>query len=376
MSLLNKKDYYEVLGVSKDASAADIKSAFRKLAKKYHPDNKETGDEAKFKEIGEAYAVLSDENKRRQYDQFGSAAFDGSAGGFSGFDPGDIDLNDILRSVFGDVGGFGSFGDFFGGSRSTASTRARKGRDTLVRLDLTFEEAAFGVDKDIELTLNDTCEVCHGKGGFDETTCDYCKGSGYVVTEQRSLFGVIQSRTACPRCNGKGRSFKTTCKNCGGTGQERKKKTISIHIPEGVNTGHQLRISGKGEAGVNGGPNGDIYFEIHVKESNFYERDEEDLTIVLPITITDAVLGAKKEVPTIYGNVMMDIKPGTQSGTKYKLKGKGLKIPNTSRKGDEYVVIKVMMPTKLTREQKKLFEALDETDLEMNSEFKEFKRNL
>ena len=376
MSLLNKKDYYEVLGVSKDASAADIKSAFRKLAKKYHPDNKETGDEAKFKEIGEAYAVLSDENKRRQYDQFGSAAFDGSAGGFSGFDPGDIDLNDILRSVFGDVGGFGGFGDFFGGSRSTASTRARKGRDTLVRLDLTFEEAAFGVDKDIELTLNDTCEECHGKGGFDETTCDYCKGSGYVVTEQRSLFGVIQSRTACPRCNGKGRSFKTTCKNCGGTGQERKKKTISIHIPEGVNTGHQLRISGKGEAGVNGGPNGDIYFEIHVKESNFYERDEEDLTIVLPITITDAVLGAKKEVPTIYGNVMMDIKPGTQSGTKYKLKGKGLKIPNTSRKGDEYVVIKVMMPTKLTREQKKLFEALDETDLEMNSEFKEFKRNL
>lgn len=375
---MNKKDYYEVLGVDKNASQADIKSAFRKLAKKYHPDNKETGDEAKFKEIGEAYAVLSDENKRKQYDQFGSAAFDGSgASGFGGFDPGDIDLNDILRSVFGDVGGFGGFGDFFGGgSRTTSSSRARKGRDTLVRLDLTFEEAAFGVDKDIDLTLNDVCENCGGKGGFDETTCSYCHGSGYVVTEQRSLFGVIQSRSSCPKCHGKGKSFKTICKNCNGTGQERKKKTISIHIPEGVNTGHQLRISGKGEAGVNGGPNGDIYFEIHVEESNFYKRDNEDLTIELPITITDAILGAKKEVPTLYGNVVMEIKAGTQNGTKYKLKGKGLKIPNSSRKGDMYVVIKVMIPNKITREQKKLLEALEETNLETNSEFKDFERHL
>lgn len=375
---MNKKDYYEVLGVDKNASQADIKSAFRKLAKKYHPDNKETGDEAKFKEIGEAYAVLSDENKRKQYDQFGSAAFDGSgASGFGGFDPGDIDLNDILRSVFGDVGGFGGFGDFFGGgSRTTSSSRARKGRDTLVRLDLTFEEAAFGVDKDIDLTLNDVCENCGGNGGFDETTCSYCHGSGYVVTEQRSLFGVIQSRSSCPKCHGKGKSFKTICKNCNGTGQERKKKTISIHIPEGVNTGHQLRISGKGEAGVNGGPNGDIYFEIHVEESNFYKRDNEDLTIELPITITDAILGAKKEVPTLYGNVVMEIKAGTQNGTKYKLKGKGLKIPNSSRKGDMYVVIKVMIPNKITREQKKLLEALEETNLETNSEFKDFERHL
>lgn len=375
---MNKKDYYEVLGVDKNASQADIKSAFRKLAKKYHPDNKETGDEAKFKEIGEAYAVLSDENKRKQYDQFGSAAFDGSgASGFGGFDPGDIDLNDILRSVFGDVGGFGGFGDFFGGgSRTTSSSRARKGRDTLVRLDLTFEEAAFGVDKDIDLTLNDVCENCGGNGGFDETTCSYCHGSGYVVTEQRSLFGVIQSRSSCPKCHGKGKSFKTICKNCNGTGQERKKKTISIHIPEGVNTGHQLRISGKGEAGVNGGPNGDIYFEIHVEESNFYKRDNEDLTIELPITITDAILGAKKEVPTLYGNVVMEIKAGTQNGTKYKLKGKGLKIPNSSRKGDMYVVIKVMIPNKITREQKKLLEALKETNLETNSEFKDFERHL
>lgn len=376
---MNKKDYYEVLGVSKDASESEIKSAFRKLAKKYHPDNKETGDEAKFKEIGEAYAVLSDENKRRQYDQFGSAAFDGSAG-MGGFDPGDIDLNDILRSVFGDVGGFSSFGggfsDFFGGSSNRGSNRPRKGRDTLVRLDLSFEEAAFGLDKDIDLTLNDTCSNCNGKGGFDEETCNYCKGSGYVVTEQRSLFGVIQSRTACPKCHGKGRSYKTVCKNCNGTGQERTKKTISIHIPEGVDNGHQLRISGKGEAGVNGGPNGDIYFEIHVKESDFYVRENEDLYIELPITITEAILGCKKEVPTIYGNVMMEIKAGTQNDTKYRLKGKGLKVPNSTRKGDEYVIIKVMIPTKITREQKKIITELNETDLKINPEFKEFARHL
>lgn len=378
---MNKKDYYEILGVDKSASESEIKSAFRKLAKKYHPDNKETGDEEKFKEIGEAYAVLSDENKRRQYDQFGSAAFDGNAAsGFGGFDPGDIDLNDILRSVFGDVGGFSSFGggfsDFFGGGRSNSTNAPRKGRDTLVRLDLTFEEAAFGIDKDIDLTLNDTCSNCNGKGGFDESTCAYCHGSGYVVTEQRSLFGVVQSRGVCPKCHGKGKSYKTICKACNGTGQEKKKKTISIHIPEGVNNGHQLRISGKGEAGLNGGPNGDIYFEIHVKESNLYIREDEDLTIILPVTITDAILGAKKEVPTIYGNVVMEIKPGTQNGTKYKLKGKGLKVPNSLRKGDMYVVINVIMPTKLTREQKKLLEELSKTDLETNQEFKDFAKNL
>jgi len=378
---MNKKDYYEVLGVEKSATEQEIKSAFRKLAKKYHPDNKQTGDEAKFKEIGEAYAVLSDEQKRRQYDQFGHAAFDG-ASGYGGFDPGDIDLNDILRSVFGGgfsgtsgFSGFSDFSDFFGGS-AKSSTRARKGRDTLVRLDLSFEEAAFGIDKEIELTLNDTCDECHGKGGFDETTCEYCHGAGYVVTEQRSLFGVVQSRSSCPKCNGTGKTFKKVCSSCKGTGQVKKKKEISIHIPEGVDTGHQLRISGKGEAGTNGGPNGDIYFEIHVEESDFYERNGEDLTIELPITMPEAVLGCKKEVPTIYGNVIMEIKAGCQSGTKYKLKGKGLKIPNSIRKGDEFVIIKVVTPTKISREQKKLFESLKDTDLENQSEFKEYKKYL
>ena len=384
---MNKKDYYEILGVEKSASAQEIKSAFRKLAKKYHPDvNKEPGAEEKFKEIGEAYAVLSDENKRRQYDQFGHAAFNGAGGaGYGGFDPGDIDLNDILRSVFGDSfgGGFSGFGggfsDFFGGGMggNTRNTnRPRKGRDTLVRIDLSFEEAAFGLEKDIELELNDTCDACHGKGGFDETTCDYCKGSGYVVTEQRSFIGVIQSRSSCPRCQGAGKTFKKECNDCHGTGQVKKEKTISIHIPEGVDTGHQLRISGKGEAGVNGGANGDIYFEIHVKPSKLYQRENEDLYINVPITFVDAVLGCKKEVPTIYGSVMMDIKPGTQSGTKYKLKGKGLKVPNSLRKGDQYVITNIITPTKVTKEQKKILLALEDTDLEQEPEFKEFQKHL
>jgi len=379
---MNKKDYYEVLGVEKSATQAEIKSAFRKLAKKYHPDvNKEPDAEAKFKEIGEAYAVLSDENKRAQYDQFGHAAFDGSSG-YGGFDPGDIDLNDILRSVFGGgfsggfSSGFGDFSDFFGGGSTRSSQRARKGRDTLVRLDLTFEEAAFGMDKEIELSLNDACDECHGKGGFDEKTCDSCHGSGYVITESRSIFGMVQSRSTCSKCNGSGKTFAKTCSTCKGSGQVKKKKTISIHIPEGVDNGHQLRISGKGEAGINGGQNGDIYFEIHVQNSSFYERDGEDLYITLPITIPEAVLGCKKEVPTIYGNVMMEIKAGVQSGAKYKLKGKGLKIPNSIRKGDQYVIVNIVTPTKLSRDQKKLFEKLQETDLDSESAFKEYKKYL
>ncbi len=379
---MNKKDYYEVLGVEKSATQAEIKSAFRKLAKKYHPDvNKEAGAEEKFKEIGEAYAVLSDEQKRAQYDQFGHAAFDG-AGGMGGFDPGDIDLNDILRSVFGggfssSFGGFSDFSDFFSGSSSgRGSSRARKGRDTLVRLDLSFLEAAFGLDKEIELTLNDACSECHGKGGFDEKTCEYCHGQGYVVTEQRSIFGVVQSRSSCPKCEGSGKTYARSCSTCKGTGQVKKKKNISIHIPEGVDNGHQLRISGKGEAGTNGGPNGDIYFEIRVEESPFYKRDGEDLYVEVPLTITEAVLGCKKEVPTIYGNVVMDIKAGAQSGTKYKLKGKGLKVVNSIRKGDQFVILNVVTPTKLSRDQKKLFESLSKTDLESSSEFKDYKKYL
>ncbi len=376
---MNKKDYYEVLGVDKNASDEEIKRAFRKLAKQYHPDiNKEPGAEEKFKEIGEAYAVLSDPQKRSQYDQFGHAAFDGAgAGGFGGFDAGDIDLSEILRAAFGDsFGGFGGFSDFFGGSSRTASNRPRKGRDTLLRVDLTFSEAVFGADKDFDLLLNETCDKCQGKGGFDEDVCSYCHGKGTVITEQRSLFGVIQSRSTCPKCQGRGKSYQKMCSACSGTGQVKKKKTISIHIPEGVDTGYQLRISGKGEAGINGGPNGDIYLECHVKPSDFYERDNEDLYVTIPLTFAEAALGCKKEVPTVYGNVLMDIKAGTTNQTKFKLKGKGLKVLNSLRKGDQYVIVNVVTPGKLTREQKKLFEELAKTDLETASEFREYKKHL
>ncbi len=373
---MNKKDYYEVLGVSKTASDEEIKRAFRKLAKQYHPDiNKEPGAEEKFKEIGEAYAVLSDPSKRSQYDQFGHAAFDNNGAGFGGFDASDIDLSEILRAAFGDsFSGFGGFSDFFGGGFGHSSSK--RGKDTLLRVDLSFMEAAFGVDKDFDLMLNETCSECHGKGGFDEERCSYCHGSGSVISEQRSLFGVIQSRSVCPKCHGNGKSYKRTCSKCNGTGQMKVKKTISIHIPEGVDTGYQLRISGKGEAGINGGANGDIYLECHVRPSDFYERDNEDLYINVPITVAQAALGCKIEVPTIYGNVIMDIKAGVQNNTKYKLKGKGLKVVNSLRRGDMYAIINIIVPTKLSREQKKLFEELNATSLDSASEFKEFAKHL
>ena len=376
-----KKDYYELLGVSKDASQSEIKSAFRKLAKQYHPDNKETGDEKKFKEIGEAYAVLSDEQKRKAYDQYGEAGVDGSQG-FGGFNASDVDLNDILRSVFGDQFGggdgfssFGGFSDFFGGGRRSAR-EARKGRDTLVRINLSFDEACFGCDKDIKLDLNERCDKCDGKGGFGETDCSYCHGQGVVITEQRSLFGTMQSRSVCPRCQGKGKTYKEECSKCSGTGMYRTNKTISVHIPEGVDTGHQLRISGKGEAGINGGPNGDIYLEIHVAESKIYERDGEDLTIHVPVNIATAILGGEVEVPTIYGNVMMEVKAGTQSGTKYKLKGKGIAIAGSTSRGDLYAIVDVVIPIKLSREQKKIINELAETDLDNESLIKNYKKNL
>jgi len=373
---MNKKDYYEVLGVSKTATDEEIKRAFRKLAKQYHPDvNKEPGAEEKFKEIGEAYSVLSDPDKRRQYDQFGHAAFQngGGAGGFSGFNAEDFDFSSIFDDLFG--GGFGGFSGFSSTGRRQ-SNRPQKGRDRLINLDLTFMEAIKGCKKTISLELDEECDECNGKGGFGEKTCPTCNGRGRVIEEQRSLFGLFQTETTCNTCNGKGKTFDRKCSNCKGTGHVRKKKELEITIPEGVDNGYQLKISGKGEAGYNGGPNGDIYFEFKVRSSNLFERDGSDLYLEVPITITDAVLGVKKEIPTIDGNVILEIKPGTQNGTKLKLKNKGVKVVNTLRKGDMYVIVQIVIPTKLTREQKKLFEELKKTDLENESEIKKFNQNL
>ena len=370
-----KRDYYEVLGVSKTASDDEIKRSFRKLAKQYHPDvNKEPGAEEKFKEIGEAYAILSDPQKRKQYDQFGHAAFDGASGGpgFSGFDASDIDLGSIFEDLFG--GSFGGFG-FGGGSRRSAN-RPTKGRDSLVRVKLTFDEAVFGCKKTIKIDLNVECDECNGKGGFDESTCSTCGGSGRVISQQQSLFGIIQTQTACRDCGGTGRTFKRRCSECNGTGHVRKNKEIDVTVPEGVDNGYQLRISGKGEAGTNGGPNGDIYLEFQVAEHPLYERDEEDIYLNVPLTITEAALGCKKDVPTIYGTVSVDFKEGIQSGSKLKLKGKGVKVPGSSRKGDMILVVNVVTPTKLDRKQKKLLKELDETDLDKSDEFKKINKYL
>lgn len=371
---MSKKDYYETLGVDKNASEEDIKRSFRKLAKQYHPDvNKEDGAEEKFKEIGEAYAILSDQQKRAQYDQFGHAAFEqGGGAGYSGFSADDIDLGSIFEEFFGGSFGFGGFG----GNRGRQQNRATKGRDTLVHLNLSFEEAVFGCKKSIDLDLNETCTSCHGEGGSGKINCSTCNGRGRVISQQNSLFGVIQTETTCPDCNGKGHTFENTCNECRGKGHTRKHKTIEVTIPEGVDTGYQLRISGKGEAGENGGPNGDIYIEFRVKESSIFEREEEDIYLSVPITITEATLGCKKEIPTLEGNVVLDIKSGTQPNTKLKLKGKGIKIPNSNRRGDLYAIVNVVVPTKINRKQKKLLEDLNDSELDNSPEFKQFQRHL
>ena len=372
---MNKKDYYEVLGVSKDADEKEIKSAFRRLAKKYHPDvSKEPNAEEKFKEAQEAYAVLSDPNKRAQYDKFGHAAFDQMNGG-AGFDFSDFDFSDIFSEIFGESFGerFG-FSSFGGGRRN--SSRATRGSDRLIRVDLTFEEAVFGCKKEINIDVYEECNECDGKGGKGEKTCSTCHGSGTVTSEQHTIFGTFMSKTTCPKCGGTGVEYESTCSTCRGIGSKKVRKDLEVKIPPGVDTGNQLRLAGKGEAGTNGGPNGDIYLEFNVKNHPLFEREGNDIFVTLPISFTDAVLGAKKELPTLEGVVKIIIDPGTQSGDKQRLRGKGVPDANSGRKGDMYVIIKVITPTKLDREQKKLFQSLSETNLENEIEFKKFKEYL
>lgn len=371
----NKRDYYEILGVSKTATDEEIKRAFRVLAKKYHPDvNKEEGAAEKFKEIGEAYSILSDKNKRAQYDQFGHAAFDGPQGG-AGFDMGDINLDDILSNIFG--GGFSGFGSSFsgfGGSRS--KNRPRRGEDMLMRIKLTFDEAVNGCKKDIKINVTETCEKCHGKGGFSEVTCSTCNGTGVILERQSTLFGMMQTQKTCPECRGDGKSFKEICSNCHGEGRVTQNKVLSVNVPAGIDTGNQLRLSGKGGAGVNGGENGDVYLEFIVEEHNYFERHDDDIYLELPVNITDAILGCKKEIPTLNGTGILEIKPGTQNYTKLKLKGKGIYNASNKSTGDMYIVVNVIIPTKLNKKQKDLIKELAKTDLESETEFKEFKKSL
>ena len=374
--MAKSKDYYETLGVSKDASDEEIKRAFRKLAKQYHPDvNKEEGAAEKFKEIGEAYAILSDPNKRKQYDQFGTAAFENNAGGpgggYGGFDFNDIDLDSILRDVFG--GGFSGFSGFGSGFGKSSRRGSSRGSDAVVSVDLTFEEAAFGCTKEIDVALKAPCEDCNGKGGHGEKTCPECGGRGVILDTVQSLFGLMQTQKTCPNCHGTGSIFKEVCNNCRGNGVVNERKTVKVKIPEGVDSGYQLRLAGKGNASK-GGQNGDLYIEFNIKKHPLFERQDNDIYLELPINIAEAALGCEKEIPTLTGNVILEIKPGTQNYTKLKLKGKGIKTPNSLSKGNMYVVINIITPTKLNRKQKVLLEELLESDLSNDDAFKSFNK--
>ncbi len=372
--MATNKDYYEILGVSKTASQDEIKSAFRKKAKQCHPDiNKSPEAESQFKELGEAYAVLSDESKRRQYDQFGKSAFDGrstSGQGFGGFNGGDfssfedIDLGDIFKQFFGS-----SYG--FSGGKSK-SKRPIRGSDSLVKMSLTFEEAVFGTKKTIKLDLEEACTECDGLGGHGSKKCPDCGGSGRVIIEQRSLFGIFQSETTCSKCSGTGHIFESTCKKCRGKGRIEETKEIVITVPAGIDNGDKIRLSGKGEAGYNGGENGDLYIEFSVKEHPLFKREVNDIYLELPLTIVEATLGCKKEIPTLEENVILTIKEGTQNGDKYKLKNKGIRKDDSMFKGDLYVVCKVIIPTRLSSSQKRLLEELNASNLASDNEFRRF----
>jgi len=362
------KDYYKTLGVEKNASDEEIKRAFRKLAKKYHPDvNKEEGAQEKFKEIGEAYSVLSDPNKRSQYDQFGSAAFDGSAGGgfgggFSGFGFEDFDLGDIFEQFMG--GGFGG--------RSRKTKRQTKGDDALVKINLTFEEAIYGCEKEFAINIKENCLECGGQGGHNPKTCSACNGRGRVRQEQRTMFGLFQTEMPCSKCDGSGTIFENSCTKCNGKGINLSKKKLKVRVPRGVDNGDQLRMSGKASVGLNGGPRGDVYIEFSIKEHPIYQRDGSDIYVKVPLTITEAILGTKKEINTIQGKVKLEIEPGTQNGDKVKLRGKGIDDEKLGKKGDTYVIYNVIIPTKLDKDQKKLIKYLSETTLDKEEAFKRF----
>ena len=370
---MNKKDYYEILGVSKTASDAEIKSAYRKLAKKYHPDvSKEANASDKFKEAQEAYEVLSDKSKRSQYDQFGHQAFSNGGGGNpygGGFSQGGFDFNDMN---FGDI-----FGDFFGSSfgfdNRRKSSRGSNGSDISLTMTISFEDAVYGCEKEIELEHYVTCDSCDGKGGFKEESCKYCHGSGTITQEQRTILGTYMTRTVCPYCNGAGKTYKEVCSKCKGKGITKEKSIKKLRIPAGVDTGNQLRINGYGMPGKNGGSNGDAYIEFVVKPHPIFNRDGIDIYLDLPITIVDAVLGCKKDIPTLYGNVILNIPAGTNAGDKHRLKGKGIESPNSNRKGDMYVTINIITPKKIDREQKDLLNKLSKTDLESSVEFTKIK---
>ena len=354
-----KRDYYEVLGVSKGASDDELKKAYRKLAKKYHPDMN-PGDkdaEAKFKEVNEAYEVLSDKEKRAKYDQFGHAGVDPNfgAGGFGGgFDMGDIDLGDIFGSFFG--GGFGGFG----GQQQPRANAPQRGESLRANLTITFEEAAFGCEKEIELNRTEPCDDCHGSGcqpGTTAETCPDCRGSG-VVRIQRGGGGFSFSTSApCSRCRGTGKIIHSPCKTCGGAGSVRKKRRIAVTIPAGIDDGQAISLRGQGNAGKNGGPAGDLIVGVRVKPHPQFKREGTTVLYEQPISFYQAAMGAELEIPTIDGKVKYTLPAGTQTGTTFRLRGKGIPELRGRGRGDQYVTVTVQVPTALTAEQKEALHA-------------------
>lgn len=367
--MADKRDYYEVLGVDKNASTDEIKSAFRKKAKQYHPDlNKDDPTAAdKFKEAQEAYEVLSDDSKRKMYDQYGHAGVNNSyadgGSGFGGFDASSFDFGDIFDSFFGgtNTSGFSGFSNFSG--QTSSRSRAVRGSDVLMRMNLDFDEAVFGTEKKFNLDVVEECEECHGKGGFDPKDCETCHGTGTITSQRQTILGSFLSKTPCPDCHGIGKIYKRKCSECNGKGKIKKNKRITINIPAGVVTGDRQRLSGKGNPGSNGGENGDLYIEYIVAEHDYYVRDNDDIYLEVPLTITEAILGCKKTIPTLYGNVKLTVPAGTDSGEKQKIRGKGVNNEYRRHKGDMYVTFKVYTPKKLTREQKDLITRLSDTEL-------------
>lgn len=350
---MSKRDYYEVLGLEKGASKEEIKKAYRKLARKYHPDvNKDTDAPDKFKEAKEAYEVLSNEQKRAQYDQFGHAGpqqqgFGGGGfgGGFGGEDFGDI------------------FDMFFGGGRRRDPNAPRQGNDLQYTMVLEFEEAIFGKETDISIPKEEECETCHGSGakpGTQPETCQHCNGTGQLNVEQNTPFGRVVNKRVCHHCNGTGKEIKEKCPTCHGQGRVKKQKKIHIKIPAGIDDGQQIRVPGKGEAGANGGPSGDLYVVVQVKRHEFYQREGDHIFCEMPITYTQAALGDEIEVPTVHGKVKLKVPAGTQTGKTFRLKGKGAPNVRGYGHGDQHVKIRVITPTNLTERQKELLREFNE----------------
>jgi molecular chaperone DnaJ len=377
--MAEKRDYYEVLGVSKTASKDEIKSAYRKLAKQYHPDLNHSPDAPKkFEEIQEAYDVLYDDNKRKQYDQFGMAAFSqGSStggagnpfngGGFSGAGFGDVDLNDIFQS-------------FFGGGSPRSSRRSssgpQQGEDSLYRVKISFMDAVNGRHISIPVTYDEPCSSCGGSGAAsasDIDTCPDCGGSGYVRTRQQTIFGTMESEGVCPRCHGTGKIIRHKCNACGGTGYNRVHKDLDVNIPAGINNGQQIRVSGKGARGVNGGPNGDLYVEVIVSSDPVFTRDGNDIHMNVDLSFVDCALGTKIDVKTVYGTVSVDVPVGTQPDQILKLKGRGIKDLRTGKPGDQYLHIKVKTPTNLSETEKDLLKQFQKEESSKKDSFFKWK---